>query len=149
MLLVSLCFIELIVIIKNKRVLIDRTIFARGLLRDQKLACSYLRFKQKNKRVSDYFTQNNYKKIGFFGYSEFGRIVLNDLIEDRVNIVFGLDEAYGEYGLDMDIYHPDCSLPDADVILLITENIRVRNMINKKREYTFITLEQIIKEISK
>ncbi len=143
-LLVVVAFVVAVLCIN--RVLKDRTLFARGLLRDLKLSTRYIIFLQNGYSIKNYLEKKGYNRIAFYGFNDLGKTVLNNLLSENVNIAFGLDEAYGEYGLNFDILHPTCQLPQVDAIFLIADNGRVRNMVKNSGDYIFVTLDDILKE---
>ena len=148
---VALILIIAILIIRNRyvaRLLRDRTMFARGLLRDQSLACRYYSFRQDGYEISSFIQNHGSRVVGYFGFSAFGKLVLRDIMKTEGISIYGIDDTYAEHGLDIDIYHPACNLPNADMIIMLNENAKIKSMIGADDSKVF-TLDTIIGEIRK
>ena len=79
----------------------------------------WVRVKQKNRYISEYFQRNNYKKIAIYGMGDIGVLLVNELESSSIDIVYGIDRNIN-IGGPVKIYHPDDVLPDVDAVVVLS-----------------------------
>ena len=75
---------------------------------------------QSNRKVSDFFVRNGYKKVAIYGFKEFGVLLYDELDHAGIDIAYVIDQMadYINTDIEVELYMPEDDLPDADVVVV-------------------------------
>lgn len=114
------------------------------------LLIAWIAIYQQNRFLSEYFKEKNYKKIAIYGMKEIGIRLLEELKGTEIEVVYAIDKDAAHIYLDVEVYEPDDSLPETDVIVVtaISYYTEIRENMKKRVSCPIINLEDIIFEFN-
>ena len=106
----------------------------------------WLHLKRKNKRISDYLTNNHYLSVIIYGVNTVGEQVIEELKGSGIEIVCGIDQNADKIHADIKVIKPTDNIPDADAIIVtaISDFMQIDEMLHDKVLCPVISLEDII-----
>lgn len=99
-------------------------------------AMKWLELKQEGYSISDYISSMGYANIAIYGMSYLGVALVNELLNSKINIAYGIDQEKDCAICKIDMYKPTDKLPPTDCIIITTyghtEEIvtNIRNSVN-------------------
>ncbi len=79
----------------------------------------WLKSKESNYHLEDYFCLNNYSKIAIYGMKELGELFFDELRKcDNISVEYAIDRITVVKYKDLPILSPDDCLPKVDVIVV-------------------------------
>ncbi len=108
----------------------------------------WMRIKQNNGSVTDYFNIYGYKSIAIYGMAEIGQILMHELEGSNIKILYGIDKNT-KVSDKINIISPDSDIPDVDVIVVtaIAYFDEIEELLSSKCNAKIISLEDIIYEV--
>ena len=105
----------------------------------------WVKVKQDEKNLSEYFEKNNYQKIAIYGMSYAGETLLNELRDTNIEVVYGIDRNADKIYSDLDIVSAEDDLAEVDAIIVtaITFFDEIEQQLSKKVNCPIISLENI------
>ena len=126
---------------------------------DQKLSDKYLvlflmmnqwvKVKQEDKNISEYFEENNIKRIAIYGMSYVGERLIEELKVSNIEVAYGIDREAKALNMDVEVVTLDDDLKEVDAVVVtaITFFEEIAEKLEKKLECPIISLEDILFEI--
>lgn len=113
------------------------------------LMSDWLRAKQGNKSIADYFKNQGYKKIAIYGMSYLGENLLCELLGSDINVIYGIDKNADNIYSDINILTPDQDLEvvDAVIVTAITFFDEIAELLSEKMDCPILSLEDILYEL--
>ena len=106
----------------------------------------WIKKSQQGKKVEEYLQKKNYYKVAIYGLAEMGEVLIGELKNTEIEIIYGIDKRVN--GIKVDI--PVCSLKDelkeVDAII-VTPTVYFNSIEKELREKIscpIISLEEII-----
>lgn len=114
-----------------------------------KMMNQWVRVKQEEKNLSDFFEKKGYKKIAIYGMSYAGETLVNELRETNIQVLYGIDQLAERLYAEIDIVTLDDDLKEVDAIVVtaITFFNEIEEMLSKKLNCPIISLEDILYDI--
>ncbi len=109
----------------------------------------WVKVKQENKNLSEYFLKNGYKKIAIYGMGRAGNTLVNELRSTEITVVYGIDKRADSLYADIDIFSIDDNLSavDAVVVTAVTYYDEIQEQLLERMSCPIISLEDIISDI--
>lgn len=106
----------------------------------------WIDMKQNGKNLSTYFTENGYKKIAIYGMGDIGNVLMKELENTDVQVVYGIDQRADTLKGDIDIVTIDDLLEKVDVIVItaIASADSIKQELSQKVDYPIISIEEIV-----
>lgn len=110
----------------------------------------WMKTKQEGRHIKEYFEKNNYKSVAVYGLSYVGELLLSELKDCEVEIKYAIDKNADSLNIDIDVYLPDESLPEADVVVVTAVYFfdEIFNCLVDKVACPIVSFEDILYEIS-
>lgn len=108
----------------------------------------WMRIKQRGDSLKIYFEVNEYKKIAIYGMGDIGRLLLNEMNELGIDVVYGIDKNVNVTDM-INVYSPDSNLPEVDAIVVtpIAYFDDIEGMLSTKVQCPIISMEDIVYEV--
>lgn len=109
----------------------------------------WVRVKQADKKLADYFERKGYKKIAIYGMSYAGELLADELRETKIKVAYGIDQRADCLYADFDIVTIDEDLEEVDAIVVtaITYFDEIEEKLREKTNCPIISLEDILYEV--
>lgn len=109
----------------------------------------WLILKQSGKNLSEYFQNNHYQTIAIYGMGEMGNRLFDELRDSGIKVVCGIDRESECVYAEIDIYSPDQTLPEMDVIVVTSTFAfdEIQNALSPKVSCPVISLEDVVYEV--
>lgn len=109
----------------------------------------WVRMKQKNQCISEYFQRNGYKRIAVYGMGDIGILFVNELKNSDIDIMYGIDRNINVGG-PVKIYHPDDTLPNVDAVVVTAVAFfdDIEDMLRKKMDCPVLSIEDIVFDLA-
>ena len=78
----------------------------------------WVKLYQSGKTSVNYFKNKGYKTIAVYGINDLAKLLMNDIKESDVEILYGIDRNADNLFLEMKCYRPDEKLPQVDVCIV-------------------------------
>lgn len=113
-----------------------------------RLMSQWLQMKQENKHLVSYFEKNDYNNIAIYGMGVIGDIVIKELVNSNVNVVYTIDQR-ADKNSEGFLVSPDSKLKEADVIVItpITSYGEIKLKLKEKVNCPIISIEDILYEV--
>lgn len=109
----------------------------------------WLRIRQEDKTLVEYFHKNNYKTVAIYGMKELGEHLYEELKDSDVEVRYAIDKNADTIYADVDVVTPDEKLEPVDVVVVtaIYYFDEIEDMLNEKVDYPVVSLEDILYEM--
>lgn len=109
----------------------------------------WVKVKQENKNLAEYFEKNNFKRIAVYGMSFAGEALINELRDTDILVAYGIDKNAEQLYSDVKIVSVDDLLEEVDAVVVtaITFFDEIEDKLSKKMECPIISLEDILYEV--
>ena len=109
----------------------------------------WVKLKQKNKNLKEYFERKGYHNIAVYGMSYAGETLIEEVKSTEIKIKYGIDRNVETIYSDIDLVSPDDQFEkvDAVVVTAITFFEQIEEMLSEKVDCPVISLEDIISEM--
>lgn len=113
------------------------------------LMCRWVRLKQKNLNLSDYFINRGKTRIIIYGYSYVAESFIYEVGNSGLTIVCAIDKKAENKKSDITINTPDSPIPDADIIVVtaITSYREIKERLCMKTMIDVVSIEEVIEEL--
>jgi FlaA1/EpsC-like NDP-sugar epimerase len=139
------------VILKIKNKIINQEINKTNKFRGYyDLTNKWISIKNEGKSLSQYFKDQNYKKICIYGMGELGIRLLEELKDSEIEVAFAIDKNAGSTNAEIDIYDneeiSDEFLNDIDIIVVtaIFAFDEIEEQLREKISCPVISLEDVV-----
>lgn len=108
----------------------------------------WMRIKQRGETLETYFNAYGYKRIAIYGMAEIGRLLLDELENTDIKIVYGIDK--NPKATDrINIMAPEDKLPKVDVIIVtaIAYFDEIEALLSANNDIPVISLESVVYEV--
>ena len=85
---------------------------------NNKLLAKWVSCIHSGKTLIPFFKKNNYHKIAIYGISDIGKLLMEELAADDLEICYGVDRNAGAVSVNIPVYKPTDQLPPVDVIVV-------------------------------
>ena len=108
----------------------------------------WMRIKQKGQSIETYFNTYGYKNIAIYGLGDIGKLLIIELKDSSVNVVYGIDRNANATDA-IKIVSPNEDLENVDVIVVtaIAYFGEVDQLLSEKVQCPVISFEDIIYEL--
>jgi hypothetical protein len=109
----------------------------------------WVKVKQEDKNISEYFEENNIKRIAIYGMSYVGERLIEELKVSNIEVAYGIDREAKALNMDVEVVTLDDDLKEVDAVVVtaITFFEEIAEKLEKKLECPIISLEDILFEI--
>nr|WP_300816393.1 hypothetical protein [uncultured Acetatifactor sp.] len=109
----------------------------------------WLKIKQDNKQIIDYFHMKKIHAIAIYGMSYVGERLYEELKDSDIEISYGIDKKWSEIYADIDVISPEEELPETDAIIVtpIFFFDEIKDILSSKVKCPIISLEDILYEL--
>lgn len=109
----------------------------------------WLSLKQENKNLSQYFSNNNFKKIAIYGMGEMGTRLYSELENSDIEVVCAIDKNASNTFTELNVIEPDDELPEVDAIVVtaVFAFDDIESMLSEKANCTIVSLEDVVFEM--
>ena len=108
----------------------------------------WVKVKQENKNLSEYFLKNGYKKIAIYGMGHAGRALAEELVDSNIAVKYAMDRniesALGTDDIMIAILDDHLEEVDAVVVTAITQYENIKETLEKKIKCPIYSLEEVI-----
>lgn len=110
--------------------------------------CQWISVYQRDMRIKEFFYKYNYKTIAIYGMGILGKLLLNELKESGVTVLYYIDRYKVLDDLEVQLIHIEQELPDVDgiVITTVTEFDNIYDLLRKKSRASIINIQEIFAE---
>lgn len=138
--------IEYILLHTKKKEAIDSKRMSDKHLELMLLLNQWLKIKQEEKKVEDYFYRNRIKTIAIYGMSYIGERLFEELKNTDIEIKYAIDKNNESIYVDIDVLSVDEVLPKVDAIIVTPVYFfdEIKDMLQKKTVCRIISLEDVI-----
>lgn len=81
----------------------------------------WIELMQKEKKIAEYFEQNEYQTVAVYGMKEIGILLCTELKQEKIDIRYAIDknaELINNDSLDIEILKPSTEMPKVDIIIV-------------------------------
>lgn len=78
----------------------------------------WVRIKQKNRSITEYFVAKGYKHIAIYGMNYVGKTLLTELENSEVCVEYGIDQNADQICCDIEIINPEQEMRDVDLLVI-------------------------------
>jgi lactate dehydrogenase-like 2-hydroxyacid dehydrogenase len=109
----------------------------------------WMRIKQRKGSLAEYFEAYGYKRIAIYGMAEIGYILLKELKETDIEVIYGIDKN-PNISSTVRVISPESELPEVDAIIVtaIAYYDEIEELLRKKSDIKIISLEDVVYEIA-
>ena len=109
----------------------------------------WVKVKQEGKNLSQYFEQNEYKKIAVYGMSYAGETLIDELKGTGIDVAYGIDKSYDSIYSDVDVVSVEDELEKVDVIVVTAISFfdEIEEQLSEKIDCPIVSLEDILYEV--
>lgn len=109
----------------------------------------WVKVKQADKNLADYFERKGYSKIAIYGMSYAGESLADELRATKIKVAYGIDQRADFLYADFDIVAMDEDLEEVDAIVVtaITYFDDIEEKLREKTNCPIISLEDILYEV--
>ena len=109
----------------------------------------WVKVKQEDKNISEYFEENNIKRIAIYGMSYVGERLIEELKVSNIEVAYGIFREAKALNMDVEVVTLDDDLKEVDAVVVtaITFFEEIAEKLEKKLECPIISLEDILFEI--
>lgn len=109
----------------------------------------WVKVKQQNKNLADYFERQGYHEIAIYGMHFAGETLVDELQKSSIHIKYGIDKNAERIYADFDIVTPDSELEPVDAIVVtpITYFNEIETLLMDKTDCPIVSLEDILYQI--
>lgn len=106
----------------------------------------WLKMKQEDIKIAEYFEKNDYKQIAIYGMNDFAYALIKELKQLNIEIAFCIDRNADNLFVEYDVFRPDEELPKADVCIVALPELYddISKMLKKKMNCSIVSIENII-----
>lgn len=110
----------------------------------------WLKLKQQNQTLADYFREKGFLSIAIYGYRELGERLYDELKGTDIDIKYIIDKNPEGIFTGLNIYRPDEKLPKVDAIIVTAFYFydEIEDTLTDLTDYPIISLEDIISQTS-
>lgn len=110
------------------------------------LLMQWLKIKQEDKTIEEYFEKNHYKQVAIYGMNDFAYALIKELKSLNIEIVFCIDRNADNLFVEHDVFRPDEELPKADVCIVALPELYddISKMLKKKMDCPIVSIESVI-----
>nr|WP_321152052.1 hypothetical protein [uncultured Acetatifactor sp.] len=105
---------------------------------------------QSGHNLQDYFKKNNYRKIAVYGMSEIGYMILKELEETEIEVLYCIDKNADNLFAKIDVRRPDEELQPVDAVIVAVIHFydEVKDALQEKLDCPIISLSDVVWEVS-
>ena len=109
----------------------------------------WVKVKQEDKNISEYFEENNIKRIAIYGMSYVGERLIEELKVSNIEVAYGIDREAKALNMDVEVVTLDDDLKEVDAVVVtaITFYEEIAEKLEKKLKCPVISLEDILYEV--
>lgn len=109
----------------------------------------WVKVKQNEKNLSEYFEKNDYQRIAVYGMSFAGKTLVDELKSTKTEVAYGIDKNADRIYSEINIVsmEDELELVDAVVVTAITFFDEIEQQLSKKIDCPVLSLEDILYEI--
>lgn len=109
------------------------------------LMCMWVKVKQQQESLAEYFCHNEMKNIAIYGFGVVGRLLGSELKDSNIFVRYIIDKNVNS-GSIKKIYTPDEELPDVDAIIVtaVTYFDEIEKNMSSKMRCPIVSLEDIM-----
>ena len=106
----------------------------------------WLRQKQANGQIQDFFLRNNFMEIAIYGMDYLGEYLLQDLQETRIIVKYAIDKNADKIVCGIKTVKPDAELERVDAIIVsaVYHFEDIRKLISSKIDCPIISLDDVL-----
>lgn len=111
----------------------------------------WMKTKQEGKHIKEYLEKNGYKSVVVYGMSHVGKCLMEELKDCAVEVKYAVDRNVAAICPGIDIYTPEDSLPEADVMIVTAVYYykEIYDALKDKVAYPIVSLEDILFDIDR
>lgn len=79
---------------------------------------SWVKLKQSQMQISSFLASKGYKTIAIYGIKELGELLLDELRNSDINVLYAIDRNAENVYPPIDVYFPNENLPKVDAIII-------------------------------
>lgn len=109
----------------------------------------WVKVKQQEKNLSEYFEKNGYQKIAIYGMSYAGETLAEELEGTKTEVAYGIDRNADSIYSDLDIVSMEGDLAEVDAVVVtaITFFDEIEEQLSQKVDCPILSLEDILYEV--
>lgn len=109
----------------------------------------WIKVKQNNKKIENYFKKNNYRTVAIYGMNEIGFLLANELNGTEVIVKYGIDRNAKNIDSQISIVTPQDELGSVDVIVVTAFHYynSIEPELRDKTSYDVVSLEDVLYEV--
>lgn len=109
----------------------------------------WLCIKQENRNLTEYFKENNYKRIAVYGLGEMGSRLIDELKNSEIEVAYGIDKNIDNVFCDITAYSVDdmediLDKVDAVIVTAIFAYDEIEEQLNDILDCDIISLEDVV-----
>jgi len=106
----------------------------------------WVKVKQENKSIADYFESCGYKRIAIYGMNYVGETLLSELRYTNVQVVIGIDNNASDLYTDINVVTPDKFAEEVDAIIVtpVFYYDEIVEALEKKTSCPIISIKNVI-----
>lgn len=78
----------------------------------------WVKVKQEDKNISEYFEENNIKRIAIYGMSYVGERLIEELKVSNIEVAYGIDREAKALNMDVEVVTLDDDLKEVDAVVV-------------------------------
>lgn len=109
----------------------------------------WLKIKNSNKKLEDYFLNNNYKSVAIYGMGELGNRFYEEMKKSSIEVKYAIDQNAQYTYSDLKIYGLDDKLEKVDIVVVtaVFAYEEIMTTLKDKIDAEIISLEDIVFEV--
>ena len=115
------------------------------------LLSGWLRLTQKGRNLSEWFEDTDNRNIAIYGMGEIGERLIDELNNQNVNIVYGIDQSRTDQIRGIPVFTLQDKLPDADIIVVTVPGYfdEIKENIGHFLNINVVSIQQVVSELGK
>ncbi len=111
--------------------------------------CQWVKAKQEKDNLSTYFKTRNYKRVAIYGMSEIGEMLIDELRDTDIEVVYGIDKNANNAYSNIKVFSIQEELPQVDVVvvIIINEFDQIYQELSRRLTCDIISLLDIVYDI--
>ena len=114
------------------------------------LMTQWMEAKQNGQSIAAWLKENNYRTVAIYGVYLIGERLYAELLDEGINVLYGIDGKSRVYIEGIKIYKPTDKLPEADAIIVtaVSDFEAIREKLQDKVTAKIYSMKDILNEVS-
>ena len=134
----------------NEEYIIELNSILKKYQKQNSILIQWMKLKNKNIQIGQYFVSHNYKHVGIYGMAELGLLLEEELKNCRgIESLIAIDKRYNNIDCSIPVFSPEDNIPKVDILIntVAVDYIDVSKKMKEKGIDNIVLLEDIVYEL--